>query len=374
MKTFSMYVKTVIYSEHDKILLLKQKRDDEEQLWDLPGAAFTEEQSFDETVIANVQKEIGYYVYPGKIIGIGNYTSKTDKEVYVIMDGTILNGELLLSKDYETYTWVNINRINDYPLVPWLNNYIHDNKNPFEDIESELEELTNKKHSRREIIHENLISSNNKDEETEESNSGKSSFSILKETILKTFHPREAKVTKTTPKTKDSYQKPKSNKIRSIEDKFNFRRKKDEPTDEYLEKVIREDREDDIIIDHDDTNNEEADIIINSETEVNEDIIIDHSDATEVKEQDTSKITDNTLFDMHINKEENLKFSSTTEPEIKVIHKDEETPLIRKEKESKKVSFNTDNISSWKERLNRINRTEANKRNKVAPRPKGKRK
>jgi ADP-ribose pyrophosphatase YjhB (NUDIX family) len=110
-----MYVKTVIYNEQNKLLLLKEKREDDKNRWDLPGATFTEEQSFDETVITNVQKEIGYYVYPGKIIGIGDYTSKTDKEVHVIMEGSILNGELLLSKDYETYNWVKLDRIKEYP-------------------------------------------------------------------------------------------------------------------------------------------------------------------------------------------------------------------------------------------------------------------
>ncbi len=390
MKTFNMYVKTVIYGEHDKILLLKQKRDDEKQVWDLPGATFTEEQSFDETVTTNVQKEIGYYVYPGKIIGIGDYTSKTEKDVYVIMDGTILNGELLLSKDYETYTWVTIDRIKDYPLVPWLNNYMHDNRNPFEDVEAELEELTKKRRSRREFIQEDLISSfgsrkdkdRNKDEdeyeyeyEEEVSTSGKSSFSLLKDTIIRTFHPREAKVTRTTPKTNEIYQESDNKKYRSIEDRFNFRKKKEEPADEYLEKAILEEREDDIIIEHDDADSEATDIIIDHNDTVTEDIIIDHSDdSTELKEQNTSEAAKDNETELNADKEEKLKVDSQkTEPMIKIIRKNEKAPLIRKEKETKKVSFNSDNISSWKERLNRINRTEANDEKKKIPRPKGKR-
>ena len=385
MKTFNMYVKTVIYSEHDKILLLKQKREDNEQLWDLPGTIFTEEQSFDETVIANVQKEIGYYVYPGKIIGIGDYTSKTEKDVYVIMDGTILNGELLLSKDYETYTWVTIDRIKDYPLVPWLNDYIHNNKNPFEDIERELEELTNRRHRRREVIQEDLISSLSSDNEEEASSKGKSSLSLLKETIIKTFHPREAKVTHTTPKTNELYQEPEINENKSFEDRLNIRRKKEEPSDEYLEKAILKDSEDDIIIDHEDIDDKRVDIIIehddnqeeadkNTSTDNNTDIIVDHSEDEDNTPETKEEKTETEKFDMNVNKEENLKDDNkNSEPEIKIIHKDEETPLIRKEKESKKVSFNSDNISSWKERLNKMNRTEANDEKKKIPRPKGKR-
>ena len=66
MKTFKMYVKTVIYNEQGNILLLNKKRINKKPSWDLPGSSFTEEESFDETIINNVQKEIGYYVYPGK--------------------------------------------------------------------------------------------------------------------------------------------------------------------------------------------------------------------------------------------------------------------------------------------------------------------
>ena len=48
MKTFNMYVKTLIPNEKGKILLVKEKRMDERPRWDLPGVALTEDESFDE--------------------------------------------------------------------------------------------------------------------------------------------------------------------------------------------------------------------------------------------------------------------------------------------------------------------------------------
>ncbi len=345
MKTFNMYVRTVIYNEQDKILLLKEKREDDKNRWDLPGATFTEEQSFDETVITNVQKEIGYYVYPGKIIGIGDYTSRDKKEVHVIMEGSILNGELLLSKDYETYNWVKLDRIKDYPLVPWLHTYIHNNKRPFQDVETEIEELTNKRQRRREIIQEDLINSINSKNKTEKLNEGvTSSFGLLKETIKKTFHPREAQVSQTAPKTNEIYQEPEVKKEdKRIADKLNIRFKH-KPEEEYVDKS-RLESENDIIIDHDSDNEDTTDIMIEHDT-INED--------TSIQQDNVPK-----------------------EPEIKIIRKDEKTPHIRTEKESKeRFSFNSENIkrSGWKEKLNRINRTEANDEKKNIPRPKGQRK
>lgn len=367
MKTFNMYVKTVIYNEQNKLLLLKEKRDDKKNRWDLPGATFTEEQSFDETVITNVQKEIGYYVYPGKIIGIADYTNKTDKEVHVIMEGNILNGELLLSKEYETYNWIKLDRIKDYPLVPWLHNYIHNNKHPFEDVETEIEELTNKRQRRREIIQEDLMNSIHSKNKTEKINGGvSSSFSLLKDTIKKTFHPREAQVTQTTPKTSEIYQEPEEPKEnKKISEKLNFRFKH-KPEEEYVDKSVLESNEGDIIIEHDteniNSNDENTDIIIEHDEEVPDEIIPE----TYVENKSDEKI------DIKVDKQEN---STNNEPEIKVIRKTDKTPLIRTEKESKeKVSFNSENITRWKEKLNRINRTDANDEKKNIPRPKGQRK
>ncbi len=350
MKTFNMYVETVIYNEQDKILLLKEKRDDDKIRWDLPGATFTEEQSFDETVITNVPKEIGYYVYPGKIIGIGDYTNKTNKEVHVIMEGSILNGELLLSKNYDTYNWVDLERIRDYPLVPWLHSYIHNNKNPFQDVEAEIEELTNQRQRRREIIQEDLMSSINSKNKSEKINKGvTSSFGLLKETIRKTFHPREAKVSQTTPKSNEIYKEPEVKKEdKRIADKLNvrFRHK---PEEETVDKSVLE-SEKDIIIEHDNTAKTDDIIIEHDNSEISEDIIIEHDNVENIRPK---------------------------EPEIKIIRKDEKTPHIRTEKESKdRFSFNSENIirSGWKEKLNQLNRTEANDEKKNIPRPRGKRK
>lgn len=372
MKTYTMYVKTVITSEHGKILLLKQKRADKKQRWDLPGATFTEEQSFDETVITNVQKEIGYYVYPGKIVGIADYSNHSEKQVHVIMEGTILNGELLLSKEYETYTWVPLERIKDYPLVPWLHTYVNSTKNPFQDVESEIEELTNLRQRRREIIHDDFITSVNSGNNTEKLNGGvKSSFSLLKETIKKTFHPKAVQVTQTTPKTNEIYQEPENTEEKSsIMNKLNFRRKNE--SDEYIDENLLKNSDNDIIVEHDDVDNEAStDIIVEHDLhEENREIIKSH-EVNEVKAQESTeniREKNREAFDL------NVKDKKQIIPEIKVFHKDEKTPLIRREKESNRVSFNSENLSVWKERLNKINRTEANNRKKTPPRPKGKRK
>lgn len=200
-----MYVKTLIPNEKGKILLVKEKRMDERPRWDLPGVALTEDESFDEAVTKSIQKEIGYYVYPGKIVGVKDFITHETKEINVIMEANILNGDILLNDHYEKYSWVSMERITEYPLAPWFNEYMKRNKRPFEDVEYEIEQINQRQYKRRELIQEDIISRRSDDsiykiEDNEVGESVKNSFGLLKDTIIRTFHPKQANVRRTQPK------------------------------------------------------------------------------------------------------------------------------------------------------------------------------
>ena len=339
MKPFNMYVRTVITGEHDKILLLKQNRMDKKPVWDLPRTPLTEEESFDESVTNNIQKEIGYYIYPGKIIGVSEYNDRNLSEIHVIMEGFIINGELILSKNYEDYGWVPINRLSNYPLAPWLNKYITETDEPFKDVLIEIENMQEKDKQKHELVEEHIFSMpkvntsifGSKDkksstsnveiedttEKTESKSSVKSSFGLLKDTIKRTFHPRKANVSQTQPKYNPNY-----------DNSYDY------PTEE---EITPEENVDTSKILH----------------ETDDDIIIEH-DADEVTSLEEETIT-------------------IEKPTVRVI-RENETPRVRKIKETKeKISFDS-NSGSWKNKLNKINRTKANDENKVIPRPKGRKK
>jgi 8-oxo-dGTP diphosphatase len=218
MKTFNMYVRTLIPNESGKILLVKEKRMDEKPRWDLPGVALTEDESFDEAISKNMQKEIGYYVYPGKIVGVKDYVTHDAKEINVIMEENILNGEILLNNHYEKYSWVSPDRISEYPLAPWFNEYMKRNNRPFEDVAYEIELINQRQNKRKELIQEDIIS-NRKEESrfrisesipkrdnNDVGESVKNSFGLLKDTIVRTFHPKQANVHRTQPKENKLYE------------------------------------------------------------------------------------------------------------------------------------------------------------------------
>lgn len=311
METFNMYVKTLVINEQNKILLLKRKTMDETPKWDLPGVPLTEDESFDEAVTNNIQKQIGYYLYPGRILGVNDYVTRNDKQIHVIMETEILNGELLLDSNYDEYAWIPVSRISEYPLTPWFQNYINKNKNPFTDVDDEIDKLNQRENQRRELIQEDITyekPSRRRFTKSETSpvndSSVKNSFGILKDTIIRTFHPKQANVTRTQPKENIIYERNEAADDNSVED--------------HQEDIIIQDNDDDIVPDH------------------------------VIKSQKTKK------------------------PEIRKI-RETNRPYVRKSKEStERLSFDSQrlNRSNWREKLNNINRTDANKEKKQAPRPK----
>jgi ADP-ribose pyrophosphatase YjhB (NUDIX family) len=318
METFNMYVKTLVINEKNKILLLKQKTMDETPRWDLPGVHLTEDESFDEAVTNNMQKQIGYYLYPGRILGVNDYVNHNDKEIHVIMETEILNGELLLDSNYDEYVWIPVNRIADYPLAAWFQDYIKKNRHPFTDVDDEIDKINERQSQRREIFHEEIAYETPRrsrfgtsEPAAHEDISVKNSLGILKDTIIRTFHPKKSNVTKTHPKENIIYTRE--------------------------ENTTEEATTDDV---------ETVDIPVSNEIipESSDDIIPDHVTKT-------------------------LK---TKKPEIRKI-RETNRPYVRKSKEStERLSFNSErlNRSNWREKLNNLNKTEANKERKQAPRPK----
>ena len=222
MKTFNMYVRTLIQNDKGKILLVKQKSMDGKPHWNLPGVPLTEDESFDDAVTKNIQKQIGYFVYPGKIIGVQDHITRDEKEIDVIMDAHIISGDIFLNKNYEKHAWVSMDRITEYPLSPWFKEYMKKNKRPFEDVAYEIEQINQRQNKRKELMQEDIIPNRNNENiytiEDKEAvgESVKNSFGLLKDTIIRTFHPKQAKVHRTQPKENKIYDAPDPDVERSL--------------------------------------------------------------------------------------------------------------------------------------------------------------
>ncbi|MCD7781672.1 MAG: hypothetical protein LUG89_03125 [Methanosphaera sp.] len=413
MKSFNMHVKIVIISEHGKILLLKERNTGRRPLWDLPGSDLTDEESFDEAVMNQVPKDIGFFAYPGQIIGTTLHKTRNGNHLYVIMESHTRNSDIILSEKYDSYVWINIERIGEYPLVPWLNNYIKHEENPFEDVTIALQEMDIKEGYKQDVIEENMdnytesITSmipsfdditgrisldDNESQESpnqKEESSSKGSFGLLKDVINRTLHPREAEVTHNQPKERIYPETPSINE-EELEEQLNFKFKNSD--DDII--ITHDAYDDDIIIDHseDDINKNPDDILlesldnnsdsllVNSDVfDSDDDIIIDHS-------EDEVIIEDQIVTDEVVQSDEKIAQKSTEERKIKGFNmnvnsdqnmKKQEPLIIKSEPKQdteprKPATEKDDKKVSWKERLDNFSRTDANEERTV-PKPKGKR-
>lgn len=410
MSKFNMYVKTIIRNNEDKILLIRENRTDNKDRWDLPGAPLTDDESFDEALIENVQKQIGYYIYPKEIIGITNYTQYNSKNLTVIMESVFINGDLILSHNYSDYKWINIEDINKYPLSLWLNNYIKTNKNPFHDVEEIIDELDDKIDVRDAIIEENIATENPNTFEEPQKKVGrslKSSFGLFKDAIKRTFHPKRAKVEHTEPKENLYID------YENTEDEIEYEGEFSQQAQQFINQSRHEDEViltdnnisdddiiltdnipsadeifhssgDEIIVEHDietiiqpDSNDVVDDTgVINLDMPSSDDeIIVDKTQELQDELVDTKPVDEIKTDDDNKNNVEAVK-SSIKDHEFKIISENQAVPYIRKEKESEeKISFNSEGINrhNWKDKLDKFNRTKANDKKKQVPHPKGKR-
>lgn len=370
MSKFNMHVKTIINNEAGKILLLKENTTDRKKRWDLPGAPLSADESFDEALVKNIQHQTGYYIYPTRIVGITDYNQYSNKHLTIIMESVIINGDIILND--EEYKWIRIEEITNYPLVPWLKNYIKNTGHPFNDVADLLSEYEQKQNIREEMLAEKIISENKafKDDDIKE-NTGrgiKSSFGLLKDAIKRTFRPKKAEIHRTEPKD-DAYTTYRPEEIY------------DEVDEEAME-IITTQHDDDIIIEHDDApmttyqrvptdgmvdeaSFEEAVDHTNifkhiKEENMVDEIVIDHEDDDEPSPIQSKYIKSKGRIRNH---------------DVKIIKENTKTPHIRKEKVAdEKVRFSAGvNKSNWKEKLNQFNRTNANDKKKQIPHPKGKR-
>ncbi|MDO5852354.1 MAG: hypothetical protein Q4Q23_07690, partial [Methanobacteriaceae archaeon] len=198
-----MYVRVLIQSEHNKILLLKKQSKNNNNIWEIPGAEVTDEENFDDVAITSIHEKTGYLITTDKIVGITEFENRLEKrnEVHIIMEADIISGNLNIIDPYDGYSWIEKYKIKEYPLASWLKKYIKENPTPFEDVQ---EELNKELGERPQQIFDDDEKEEIKETFTEETDAVKEtvkgSLSLLKETIIRTFKPRQIDVDKTTPK------------------------------------------------------------------------------------------------------------------------------------------------------------------------------
>ncbi|MDD5063284.1 MAG: NUDIX domain-containing protein [Phycisphaerae bacterium] len=107
-KPFALSVKVVILDKNGRCLLLKRSMSSKynKGKWDLPGGKVDTNEDFEKALLREVAEETGLKISLEKVVGSAQSETPTKKVAYIILEGTIISGEVKLSDEHNEYIWV----------------------------------------------------------------------------------------------------------------------------------------------------------------------------------------------------------------------------------------------------------------------------
>jgi 8-oxo-dGTP diphosphatase len=141
---FGLSVRVLLTDEEGKILILKRSTDSKTNpgKWEFPGGKVDQGESFDQALTREVYEETQLKIALDHVVGVSEQNLHLIRAVHIIMSGKITEGQLTLSHEHEGYAWVFFEKLAEYELADWLQDFLmnqtrtDDNHQPDDDHKS----------------------------------------------------------------------------------------------------------------------------------------------------------------------------------------------------------------------------------------------
>ena len=119
-KPFTLSVKVVIFDDEGRCLLLRRAMSSRGNpgKWDFPGGKADPGESFEATLLREVEEETGLRIALGRVVGAAESEAPGRRVAYLIMEARPVSGQVLLSDEHEDHAWVPVQDLAGADLAP----------------------------------------------------------------------------------------------------------------------------------------------------------------------------------------------------------------------------------------------------------------
>ncbi len=126
-KQFRIAVRGLIYNQNNEVLLLRRSRParGETGYWELPGGGLDHGESPQQALLREIQEETRLEVEVGMPLLVWDYVRSDQLQIIgMTFFCRWTSGNIGLSHEHDTYTWVTLEQISKYKVFPELQSEI----------------------------------------------------------------------------------------------------------------------------------------------------------------------------------------------------------------------------------------------------------
>ena len=119
-KPFVLSVKVVVRDDGGRCLLLRRSLNSENNRhkWDLPGGKVDAAENFDRALLREVTEETQLRISLEGVAGAAQWDMSAYTVAFLIMEGRVLTGQVILSSEHDEYVWVTLDEFPKMDLCP----------------------------------------------------------------------------------------------------------------------------------------------------------------------------------------------------------------------------------------------------------------
>jgi 8-oxo-dGTP diphosphatase len=125
-KPFAISVRMMIQDTSSNYLLVRRSITNKSNVgkWEFPGGKIEPGEEFYDALLREVKEETGLTVNVEHVVGVTESETSNLRIATLIFKGTKQSGQICISEEHDTYTWVKPQELSTYDLISHLKKFV----------------------------------------------------------------------------------------------------------------------------------------------------------------------------------------------------------------------------------------------------------